>query len=495
MRGSASTKGLVLLKLNGSPNQSGMGLLITLLALSVFSLLGLYMMLNATTGMHISDNYEAQIQATYAAQAGLNHARVLIRGLDFNSLLQGPDGTYDGNPAYLSLARTYIFRNPISLRVAQSLSIYDPNGDVTGIPDDGLISTGVRGGTPGTVLIPGIGISQTMPKPNGAGEIVTSRYFVKVTDNNGEASELKGDPDDNPFLDGDGTIIVRSMGLAQTVPDITGRVLRRNSLAIYEGRYKRLSAFNLGPALAVQGARVHASFDGDYEISGGLFPGIGTIDTDTGDGVFPDQIIGSAAGESESITGAGLPTPSIQDITVRVGENPDYSMLFDPDYLWNFIHDQVQQSADDVYEGNQNWVGGISPYAGHYDASDSWNAPEQDPRFIVVKGDLHVAGRFSGGGLLIVTGSFSYEDSFTYNGLIVVVGSGDVSAGGSDSRITGGLFVANLSRVAGRIEFGTSNISISGNSRIESSKNAVEMALGLISPIQVGFREIAGSDP
>ena len=64
-----------------SAQQEGVALLITLLALALLSLLGLYLTLNANTELQISDNYETQIQASYAALAGLNHARAVIRGL------------------------------------------------------------------------------------------------------------------------------------------------------------------------------------------------------------------------------------------------------------------------------------------------------------------------------------------------------------------------------------------------------------------------------
>ena len=74
--------------------QEGAALLITLLALSLLLLLGLYLILGANTELQISDNYETQIQATYAALAGLNHARAVVRGLAFNDLLRGPDGVY-----------------------------------------------------------------------------------------------------------------------------------------------------------------------------------------------------------------------------------------------------------------------------------------------------------------------------------------------------------------------------------------------------------------
>ncbi len=474
---------------------SGAALLITLIALSLFSLLGIYMALNATTSVHISDNYESQLQATYAAQAGLNHARVLIRRMDFDNLLQGPDGTYDGSSSYRARAKSYEFRNLLSLSMAHSLNIFDPAQDVSGIPDDGLISTGAYGAAPGTVLIPATGIVQVAPNPYGPGDIVTSRYFAKVTDNNKETSEVTGDSDDNPFIDGDGVIIVRSMGLAQTISDITGSVRRRNSVAVYEARLKRFSAFDLDVALAVQGSQVHASFDGSCEISGGSFPGIGTIDTNPSDDIFPDQIIRAAAGEGGTITGGELPNPSIQDLTGQISADSDQSALLDPQFLWDFVNQRVQRAADDVYGSDQFWSGATAPYAGHYDTENPLNAPEQDPRLIIVNGDLTISGNFSGGGLLIVTGSFAYAGPFSYNGLILVIGSGNITADGSGSGISGGLFIANLSENGGNIGFGISSLSINGNSRIVANNDAVKMALGLIPPSQISFREIAGSDP
>ena len=42
---------------------------------------------------------------------------------------------------------------------------------------------------------------------------MTARYFVKVTDNNGDASELEADPSDNPFFDGDGIITTADLSM------------------------------------------------------------------------------------------------------------------------------------------------------------------------------------------------------------------------------------------------------------------------------------------
>jgi hypothetical protein len=475
--------------------EKGAALLVALLALFVFTLLGVYMTLSATTGLHISDNYESRLQATWAALAGLNHASVLLRGLAFDELLKGPDGTYDRSPSYVARAKGFKYRLPMPLSTARSLDIFDPFNDVSEFPDDGLINTGSYGGGNGEVLIPQKGIGQVVPNPYGPGTIITSRYFVKVADNNGDVSEVSGDPDDNPFCDGDGVVIVRSLGVAKTTSVTTGSIPRFNSVAVFEGRFKRLSTWDLGTALVVIGDGVHANFDGTYEISGGSSFGIGTIDTVPGDAVFPDQIIRMAAKGGGNITGGGQSNPSVHDMTGQIGSNQDQLLLLNPAYLWDFIHDQALRIADVFFDGSQIWLDGNAPYIGSYDNSKPLNAPGQDPKITVVDGDLEVTGEFTGGGLLVVTGDLSFSGPYAYNGLILVIGSGSVTADGSGQGVSGGLFIANLKDGGEEIVFGMPSLSIKGDSRFTSNRDAVKMAIGLIPASQTSFREITNSDP
>jgi hypothetical protein len=479
---------------SGHKGDSGAALLIALLVLSLFSILGLYMTLNATVSVHISDNFESQIQATYAALAGLNHARALLRGLALDDVLKGSDGAYDKSLSYMTQAKSFVFRLPFSLMTAQTLNIFDPMADISAIPDDGIISTGCYNGVGGTVLIPMTGISQNAPNPYGPGTILTSRYFVKVTDNNGDPSEIAGDPSDNPFFDGDGIVIVRSMGVAKTLSEKTGNIIRRNSVVVFETRLKRFPTWDLGPALVVQGADVSVLLSGAYEISGGASPGIGVINAAPFNGQSPTQMLRTAAG-SGNITGGGQPNPSVSDITDRIRANPDQSLLLNPDYLWDFVFNQAPKIADNFLEGAQNWSEGNAPNLGSYDNSKAWNAPGQDPKITLVNGNLQISGSVSGGGMLIVTGDFSCSGLYSFNGLVLVVGTGKLAADGAGCGIEGELIIANLANTGGMIAFGTPSISISGNSRFSSNRKAVQMAIGLIPASQISFREIAGSDP
>src|SRR5213594_1782450 len=107
----------------GASSEDGMAVLLAIVALSMFSLLGMYATMEATTEALISENYESQAQAELAARAGLNHARELIRGVELNALLQGPDGSYNSaDSVYMTAARTsYGFRNWVSWTGARSL--------------------------------------------------------------------------------------------------------------------------------------------------------------------------------------------------------------------------------------------------------------------------------------------------------------------------------------------------------------------------------------
>src|SRR6266545_846449 len=84
----------------GWSGEEGLAVLLAIVALSIFSLLGMYMSVNASTEVRISDNYESKVQAEVAARAGLNHAREIMRDFRHNDLLRGPDGAYNNSTTY-----------------------------------------------------------------------------------------------------------------------------------------------------------------------------------------------------------------------------------------------------------------------------------------------------------------------------------------------------------------------------------------------------------
>ena len=484
-------------------SEDGFAVLIAFIALSIFSLVALFLSLNATTEVRISDNFESEVQAGFAARAGMNHARELMIGLNFNDLLQGPDGTYNNNAAYLTQARAFSFRNPFSWQQARSLGILNPAADLSGIPDDGLMNSGKYGTTNGTILVPLVGTAQSAPNPYGAGNIVTSRYFVKVTDNNGEASELANDAADDPFVDGDHIIVVRSIGVSQTIHEVAGGNVRRNSVAAVECRFRQRQTFDLDAPVVVEGNDVQPAqinyFNGNsFDLDGGASnPGLATIDVNAGDGVLPGDILTNALAPNQqnNIDGMGL-TPSIVDITNNVSADPDKALLLSPSYLYNFANNVVPSFADNIYNTDQSWSGGSAPDIGFYDPTKPTQDPSQSPKVTVVKGNLSCSGNMRGGGILVVTGTLSGGGSFRFDGLILVIGTGEVNMAGWNVGLNGGMYIVNVTNAGGNPVFGTPKLTLSGNSNLYINSQALNMAVQLIPPIQLGWREIRnGIDP
>jgi len=477
------------------PRQEGFALLMAVVGLSIFSLIGLYCSMGATTEVRISENHESRIQADLAARAGLNHARALIRGLQYNDLLRGPDGV--ASSTYPSTeSGQYAFRNWVDWSAARTLNILDPTSAVGGLPDDGLFNTGKFGATNGTVLVPASGVALTAPNPYGSGTVTTARYFVKVTDN-------PEDCDGDPFTDCDDIIIVRSTGVARTILEAGGGTVRANSVAVYEARFKQSKTFELSAPVVLQGDQIEPAkpnmFNGNsFNIEGGANAyGIGVIDTNTSNGNDPEAQVEANLDKNQydNIEGSCCSSkdPAIGDITSSL--SGDQLLLLDPSYLWNFAYNVIPAFADGVYQGNQHWSGGGAPNLGSYDLSKPANDPSQHPRVTYVNGDLSLSGNMSGAGVLLVTGDLSGSGSFDWVGIILVIGKGSASLAGMNVGLDGGLYVVNL-QAGSPPTFGTSQFTISGNSDIRANDAALHLGIGNLPPVEIGWRELTSSlDP
>ncbi len=482
--------------IEGGAREEGLALILALIALSVCSIISLYLLLIATSEVRMSDNYESDIRARASAMAGLNHARAVLKGLCFDDLLQGPDGSYDAAPSYVAFARTHPYRSPISWSAARMLNILDPGGELAGIPDDGVMNAGRGLGGDAQVMIPLVGIAQLAPNPFGAGTVIVSRYLVKVSDNSGEVSELAGDPADNPFVDGDGQIIIRSLGLAQTLAEGTSAGTRRNSVVLFEARFKRFSTFDLDASLVVQGGTVGAAtsemFGGNlFSIQGGsVNPGIATINTGGAADVTPAQQIAAqlASEQYANVQGAGM-EPSVSDITAAILADADKRLLLDMSFLKRFVKVSVPRFADNVFAGPQNWISSAPASLGSYDLLLPPAAPGQDPRVTYVDGDLFLDGSLEGAGLLVVTGKVVMTGHFNFKGLLLIVGAGELICGGW-ATVTGAVLAANLSESNGALGWGTVRLTIGESSRLAFNRELVRMAVRVIPPSQIGFREI-----
>lgn len=477
-------------------HQRGTALLIALITLLIVTMIGCYLALIATAEVRISDNFESYHRARSAALAGLSHGRALLRGIRHDDLLLGPDGSHDAGGAYLASARTYAFRMPVSWSAARVLDIASPAGALFGVPDDGVINTGRHAAGDGLVLIPLEGIAHESANPNGPGTFITGRYFVKVTDNSGEASELAADPADDPFADGDGQIFLRSMGIARTLAIGLQSGSHRNSVVVFEARLKRFSTYVLDAPLVVQSDSIEpvsaAMFSGStFLIQGGPdAPGIAVIDPTIQNSVEPAQEILSRLGPAQTacVQGLGAP-PSIGNLTAAIAAHSDKRLLLDTAVSWWFVRHSAPRFADSALPGPQVWIGAAPVPLGSYDTALSPAAPDQNPRVTYVDGDLSVDGSVEGAGLLVITGKATIRGHFKFNGLILVLGDGELDLGGWGT-VSGAIFVARLSDESGSIGWGTAKLSIGENCLLRYDRQAIEAAVNLIPAVQLGCREI-----
>jgi hypothetical protein len=477
-------------------DEQGIAMVLVLIVLSILAVFSAYLFLSSAEELKISDNSESMIQARFAARAGIEHARELLKGLSFTTVLKGPDGTFTNSSSYLTAARLASFRNPAPWATLRSLNLIDPTNDVSSLSDDGLINTG---GTTPTVFVPKTGIAFTAANPYGSGTLTTARYFIKVTDNNGEVSEQAKDSTDSPFIDGDGTIIVRSVGVARTIVEGSGSSARRNSVAIFESRFMQGSPFfDLGSPAIVIGHDVAANFSGNaFSIIGNSTgPGLATIDTDYADCLTnPSHCavtkLRDATGGKGTITGnctGATADQCINDITLSVRNDPKKAMLLDPVWLYNFANNEVPAVADNIITNGS--VGSVNL------------GTTANPKITFVRGDLSATGGITGAGILVVTGELAMGGSITFDGLVLVVGKGEFWAHGMNRGIRGGLIVANINIVNGVPVFGRASTSINdfdirGNSDIATYDGSLaNMGNGLMPLKQVSFREITnGIDP
>ena len=121
-------------------------------------------------------------------------------------------------------------------------------------------------------------------------------------------------------------------------------------------------------------------------------------------------------------------------------------------------------------------------------------ASNPDGVLTFVDGDLTLGpGTPTGQGTLIVTGNLTLDGSFNWNGVIMVLGSGYVyRGGGGQGNIYGAMFIAKFDKTGATTDlFGapTFDTSGGGNSNIQYSSNAVDMAKSVGGHAVKGVRE------
>src|SRR5262249_1699855 len=157
---------------------------------------------------------------------------------------------------------------------------------------------------------------------------------------------------------------------------------------------------------------------------------------------------GIPSNRTGNYTGANLSTPSVSD-------NITLSAAMSTPAALNQLVQTITQNADLVITGNAtqaNMPSGMSV---------------SNPMTVEVDGDFWMTSNFTGYGLLVVTGNFSYSGTTGWKGVVLVVGEGTTTfngQGGGNNEFDGAIFVASTKNASGQTlaSFGNVGFDISG---------------------------------
>jgi hypothetical protein len=470
-------------------------------AILLVSLTAISLLLSAGTETALAGNYRSSASAYYAASAGLEEARgrLLSKNPDFFNNTFANFIPTAGTPQ-LAVGQVRYITNPIAaenvLTVypdteydlefgAGSLAAASGAGNVKTIPS---VSTVTSGGT--TYQGPLFKWVRINP--------ATEKSLNVDVDNDGNGNDsttpLYFDP---AHLDAGGNPLP-SLIVSAAPPATAFQVFEVTSLAVLPNGSQKLLQYVVTPATlnlqfpsALTLNSNNASMDGGssngYQINGQdqcnaaalPLPAIGY----NGGGSTNYNNIKSGLPHPDNYIGAGAtpPNPSVVNVASTLS-----SILQTPASLDGLVL-QITQNADAV----------ITPASGtHADPGDlpSGMSPTH-PMTVVVNGDYHQSSGFTGYGLLVVTGDFSFTASTGWRGMVLVIGQGTVTgSGGGGNEFDGAIFVAKTQDTLGNelaaLGQATFDITGSGGSGINYNSCWINSVQPVLSYKALSYREI-----
>jgi hypothetical protein len=482
-------------------SEAGIALLIAMFAVLLVSLAAISLLLSAGTETALAGNYRSSASAYYAASAGLEEARgrLLSKNPDFFNNTVANFIPTAGTPL-LAVGQVRYITNPVAaenvLAVypdtqydtefgAGALAAASGAGNVKTIPS---VSTVTSGGTtyqgplfkwvrvnPATEKSIGIDVDGDGP-PNDS---TTPLYFDPAH------LDAGGNPDP-------------SLIVSAAPPATAFQVFEVTSLAVLPNGSQKLLQYVVTPAtlnlkfpsaltLNSNNASMHGGSWNNYQINGQdqcnaaalPLPAIGY----NGGGATNYNNIKSGLPHPDNYIGAGAAPPNPSVVNVAGTLSPSLQTPASLDALVQLI----SQNADAV----------ITPASGsHADPGDlpSGMSPT-NPVTVVVNGDYSQSGNFTGYGLLVVTGNFTFTVGSGWRGIILVVGQGTVNGSGNGgNEFDGVLFVAKTQDASGTelAALGQATLDMSGKGG--SGINYNSCWVNSVQPMQtysaLSFREI-----
>jgi hypothetical protein len=488
-------------------DEAGIALLISIFVLLLISVVAIALIVSSGTETSLAGNYRSSTSVYYAALAGIEEARGRMSTKDQNSFQTTWASFYPAPGTTLPIGTIGYVLNPGPTETAGTLLTTYPDTEYDSEFGSGALANATAAGN-----------VKTTPSVWSSNPLATNLSFpaplYKWVRINAVSEQSLRLADTYPFLDGtrdptplyyDGTHLTDTNSGNQ-VFEITALAVLPNSngqssqkLLQYLAAPQPLN-LNFNAALTLDGSNMQPnaqftvpnssnfSVRGNNQYSAGSCnPVPGAVDavgyTDPSDSNITSAIhTGPPTSQDRRGNYTGVaPTLDVVPVTVS-GNLQTVGGL-------NALVQTITQNADVVVDGNAT------------QSSMPAAMSTSNPMTIVVNGDLTFNGWHSTGyGLLLVTGTFTFDPDATWYGIVLVIGKGTIySHQGGTGQLNGAVFLASTVDSSGNplpssSPPGTPNFdftSSSGSNGIYYSNCWIQAAMPALGYKILSFHEIA----
>ena len=424
--------------------EEGIALLISIFMLLLISIVAISLIVASGTESSLAGNYRSATGVYYAGLAGLEEARGRLLSKNPDAFMSTNASNFLPPPGTaLNMGDTYYLINPIG---GEAITPWDTSSTY---PDNQF----------GVEFWPSSFAAPTNPSPTALS--VWNRnplqslnlpgpLYKWVRINAVSEKSLGVDVDADSLADSITPLYFDGVHFSNN-PSAGPQVLELTALAVLPNGSQKLLQYLVAPtplnlnfnaALTLDGGNMQPNVQfivpntsnfwvsgSDQFSAGSCNPGSGVVAavgyTDPSDSNITSAILSSPQDRRGNYTNLAAPTPDVVPVTVSANLQTVAGL--------NALVQTITQSADVVINGNatqSSMPSGMSPTS---------------PMTIVVNGDLTFNGWHSTGyGLLLVTGTFTFDPDATWNGIVLVIGIGKLySHQGGNGQFNGAVFLAS----------------------------------------------------
>ena len=434
------------------PREAGIALLISIFILLLISVVAISLLVSSGTESAIAGNYRAATAVYYAALAGLEEGRGRLSPKDPNSFKStAPPGFLPAPGAPFAVGSPVYIINAAGVTPWDSASTYGDNEFQSEFPS-------------ATYAMPN-------PAPNvnsvsNAGGIQGPSYkWVRINGVSEQSLNINfdGNPNSTTPVYYDGTRFTNN-------PSSGNQVLEVTSLAVLPNGSQKMVQYlvasvpiTLPPflaALTLSGSQNGTNPVFQAPTTNAVYAVKGDGDQDCNGNPLPSKV---AVGLYGSYQGVGNLQNAINQLKNGIPSFPPPSTAAKSNYTgqgaWPDVEPltppfQTSSQLDSIVQTIVQNADVILPSGSTGSALTPLGMSPTNPLTVVVNGNLDISNWSNDGyGLLLVTGTFTYDPDTNWYGIVLVIGQGVVnnSQNGQFKQINGAMFVAKTRDASGNL--------------------------------------------